>query len=166
MLLSSINKLRKSKDCFEIKIAVKRFNFMKLFFTTLLIITLFSCVKNEVTECKCEFPFLTGNANTTFLAVNGESYWYNNQCWKYLGPTKTKNDVQPVLPGTNSAVWSLCGSNKKDCNSIEQTAVNWIPGVYYPGDIVKLNNKVYIAFVQGNPMPEDAQDDIWAILCE
>ena len=139
---------------------------MKLILTAVLIISLFSCAKDAVQECNCEFPFLTGNVNTPFLAVNGNSYWYNNQCWKYLGVTKTKNETQPPLPGTNSSIWLLCGNDTKDCNSIEQTAVNWTPGVHYPGDIVKLNNKVYIAFVQGNPMPEDAQDDIWAILCE
>ena len=138
---------------------------MKLFIPCILVFTLFSCVKDKANDCNCEFPFLTSNSNTTFLAINDEAYWFNNQCWKYLGPTKTKNDVQPSLPGTNSDEWVNCGVTK-DCASINQIAQTWTPGIYYPGDIVKLNNKIFIAFVQGNSMPEATDDDIWAVLCE
>lgn len=125
-----------------------------------------SCKKDIGYTCKCDFPFQTGNNNTTFLAVHGDSYWHNDDCWSYLGPTKTRLDRPPSNPGSNPIEWRKCRELHKDCNSISATTSTWTPGIYYKGDKVKLNNKIYIAFIQGNPMPESPVDDIWAKLCE
>lgn len=139
---------------------------MKVFSLFIAALLLFGCSKDTPSDCDCQFPFLTGNIYTPFLAVNGEAYWYNNACWKYLGPTKTNNDTPPSNPGTNSNLWVQCGDEQKDCASITQSAPIWTAGIYYPGDLVQLNGKVYIAFTQGNPMPGSPNDDIWALLCE
>ncbi len=125
-----------------------------------------SCKKDVGYTCKCDFPFQTGNKYTTFLAVRGDSYWFNNDCWTYLGPTKTLQSSAPSNPGSNSNEWRKCSELHKDCNSISATTSTWTPRVYYKGDKVKLNNKIYIAFTQGSPMPDATDDDIWAKLCE
>jgi hypothetical protein len=109
---------------------------------------------------------LTGNPNTPFLAEHNESYWYNNECWTYRGPTKTRLSSPPSNPSWNSIEWQKCGDIHKDCNKLSVTTQTWTPGIYYKGDKVKLNNKIYISFTQGNPMPEATDDDIWAKLCE
>lgn len=125
-----------------------------------------SCKKDKGYTCKCEFPFLTGNSNTPFLAVHGESYWYNNDCWTFIGTTKDRHDIQPSIPGTNPNEWRKCGELHKDCNIISTTTQAWSAGIYYKGDKVKYNNKIYIAFTQRNPTPDSDKDDIWAELCE
>lgn len=138
---------------------------MKPLYLILFSFIVFSCKKDKTETCDCQFPFITDNQYSTFLAENNESYWYNEQCWKYLGPTKTLNDPIPSYPGTNPTEWVLCGNSQLNCNQFS-TIQNWSPGTYYKGDKVKFNNKIFIAFTQGNPMPESINDDIWALLCD
>lgn len=135
---------------------------IKIFVATLIT----SCKKEQISTCKCEFPFMTGNPNTPFLAIHGESYWYNNDCWTYLGPSKDRLSSRPSIPRTNFNEWRKCSELNKDCNAISATTQTWTAGIHYRGDKVKLNNKIYIAFTQGNPKPEATDDDIWAKLCD
>ena len=136
--------------------------------TSLLLVSIlfYSCKKDPKVTCNCTFPFLTGNNYTKFLAVQGESYLYKNECWTYLGITKDRNDTPPSNPGQNANQWKKCGNSSKDCNTLFKLTPTWTAGIHYKGDIVKLNNKIYIAFTQGNPKPDASDDDIWAKLCE
>lgn len=139
---------------------------MKKLIYFLAFVLLSACSKDQTEECNCELPFHTGNGYTTFLAINGVSYWYNDECWKYLGPSKSKNDTPPSNPSINSTEWSKCNGIEKDCATISDSAQIWSPGIYYSGDIVNLNDTIYIAFTQGNPKPGSPNDDIWAVLCK
>lgn len=134
----------------------------------LLLFTVASCRRDADSGVKCsscEFPFLTGNQYTTYLAVKGRTYRYNNQCWKYTGTTRKSPAPPPPLPGTNPSYWKPCGT-PESCASLNLSVPNWSPGIYYPGQKVKYNNKIFICMYQGSCEPEALGDDIWATVCE
>jgi hypothetical protein len=132
----------------------------------LLVLSTVSCTKNTDDKCpSCEFPFLTENQYTTYLARKGETYQYDGRCWKYTGPTRIPPAPQPPLPGTNPSFWEPCGT-PADCNYLYSVTADWAPGIYYPGQKVKHNGKVFICFGQGTGAPEDPGDDIWAVMCK